>query len=131
MHERHTRREGFTLIEIMAVVLIIGLLTGVVGFQIFAQVDKGRVTAARTQMNMLEGGAECSPAHDDGRTASSSTGGLTSFSSTTSQSRCITSGRRTKREANATRPARIPALQTLIATIVRIESIASSREGAA
>ncbi|MBW2269176.1 MAG: type II secretion system major pseudopilin GspG [Deltaproteobacteria bacterium] len=57
MHNRHTRH-GFTLIEIMAVVLIIGLLTGVVGFQIFAQVDKGRVVAARTQMNMLEGGLE-------------------------------------------------------------------------
>ena len=45
---------GFTLIEIMAVVLIIGLLTGVVGYQIFQQVDKGRVTTARTQINTLE-----------------------------------------------------------------------------
>lgn len=58
MQEQDPRRAGFTLIEIMAVVLIIGLLTGVVGFQIFAQVDRGKVTAARTQMNMLEGGLE-------------------------------------------------------------------------
>ena len=48
-------QSGFTLIEIMAVVIIIGLLTGVVGFQIFQQVDKGRVTTARTQISTLEG----------------------------------------------------------------------------
>ena len=60
------RDAGFTLIEIMAVVLIIGLLTGVVGFQIFAQVDKGRVTAARTQISLLEGGLE-SYRMDNGR----------------------------------------------------------------
>ena len=64
--ERNHTRQGFTLIEIMAVVLIIGLLTGVVGFQIFAQVDKGRVTAARSQINMLEGGLE-SYRMDNGR----------------------------------------------------------------
>lgn len=51
----HRTRGGFTLIEIMAVVIIIGLLTGVVGYQIFQQVDKGKVTAARTQINSLEG----------------------------------------------------------------------------
>ena len=65
MQQEHTR-QGFTLIEIMAVVLIIGLLTGVVGYQIFAQVDKGRVTAARTQLTMLEGGLE-SYRMDNGR----------------------------------------------------------------
>ena len=57
MQQEHIRG-GFTLIEIMAVVLIIGLLTGVVGFQIFAQVDKGRVVAARTQLSSFEGGLE-------------------------------------------------------------------------
>ena len=65
MQHQHTR-QGFTLIEIMAVVLIIGLLTGVVGFQIFAQVDKGRVVAARSQLTMLEGGLE-SYRMDNGR----------------------------------------------------------------
>lgn len=49
------KQTGFTLIEIMAVVVIIGMLTGVVGFQIFQQVDKGRVTTARTQISTLEG----------------------------------------------------------------------------
>jgi general secretion pathway protein G len=54
---QHTRRarSGFTLIEIMAVVLIIGLLTGIVGIQIFQQVDKGRVAAAQTQISNLVG----------------------------------------------------------------------------
>ena len=45
---------GFTLIEIMAVVLIIGLLTSIVGFAVFQQVDKGRVTAAHVQVANLE-----------------------------------------------------------------------------
>ena len=50
-----SRRAAFTLIEIMAVVIIIGLLTTIVGAAIFQQVDKGRVTTARAQINSLEG----------------------------------------------------------------------------
>jgi general secretion pathway protein G len=49
------RNAGFTLIEIMAVVIIIGLLTTIVGAAIFQQVDKGRVTTALAQINSLEG----------------------------------------------------------------------------
>jgi len=49
------RERGFTLIEIMAVVLIISLLTGLVGFAVFQQVDKGRVTAAQAQLKSLSG----------------------------------------------------------------------------
>ena len=53
---RDQRHSGaFTLIEIMAVVIIIGLLTTIVGAAIFQQVDKGRVTTARAQMSNLEG----------------------------------------------------------------------------
>jgi len=48
------RSAGFTLIEIMAVVLIIGLLSTIVGVSIFAQVDKGRVTSASVQIANLE-----------------------------------------------------------------------------
>jgi general secretion pathway protein G len=48
-------RRGFTLIEIMAVVLIIGLLSSIVGLAIFQQVDRGRVTATRAQLASLEG----------------------------------------------------------------------------
>jgi len=50
-----TRQDAFTLIEIMAVVIIIGLLTTIVGAAIFQQVDKGRVTTAKAQINSLEG----------------------------------------------------------------------------
>ena len=49
-----TQRDGFTLIEIMAVVLIIGLLSGIVGVAIFRQVDRGRATAAKAQISNLE-----------------------------------------------------------------------------
>jgi general secretion pathway protein G len=52
------RRSGFTLIEIMAVVLIIGLLTTLVGIAIIPQIDKGRVTTARTQIKNLEAALE-------------------------------------------------------------------------
>ncbi len=51
----HRRNAGFTLIEIMAVVLIIGLLSGIVGFAVFQQVDKGRVVTAKAQIANLEG----------------------------------------------------------------------------
>jgi len=51
---RASENAGFTLIEIMAVVLIIGLLSTIVGVSIFAQVDKGRVTAASVQIANLE-----------------------------------------------------------------------------
>lgn len=53
--ERENRRiEAFTLIEIMAVVIIIGLLTGIVGTAIFQRVDQGKITAASAQISNLE-----------------------------------------------------------------------------
>jgi general secretion pathway protein G len=48
------RQRGFTLIEIMAVVLIIGLLTAIVGTAIFGQIDSARVTTAKTQIKQIE-----------------------------------------------------------------------------
>jgi general secretion pathway protein G len=48
------RRGAFTLIEIMAVVLIMGLLMGIVGTVVFSQVDKARVTTANSQIRQLE-----------------------------------------------------------------------------
>ena len=51
-------RAGFTLIEIMAVVLIIGLLSTLVGVAIFPQIDKSRVNAARAQIKMLDAALE-------------------------------------------------------------------------
>jgi general secretion pathway protein G len=45
------RDRGFTLIEIMAVVLIIGLLTGLVGVAVFGQFDTAKVRTARAQID--------------------------------------------------------------------------------
>lgn len=55
---RRSSAAGFTLIEIMAVVLIIGLLGGIVGAVVFSQVDKARVNTARTQIKQLESALE-------------------------------------------------------------------------
>ncbi len=51
---RVRRRRGFTLIEIMAVVLIIGLLGTIVGTVIFSQIDRARVTTGKAQMKQIE-----------------------------------------------------------------------------
>ena len=67
------RSEGFTLIEIMAVVLIIGMLSGIVGFAVFQQVDKARVVTARAQISRLESSLELY-SMDNGRFPSSEQG---------------------------------------------------------
>lgn len=48
------QRRGFTLIEIMAVVIIMGLLMGIVGTAIFSQLDTARVNTTRAQVKQLE-----------------------------------------------------------------------------
>jgi general secretion pathway protein G len=58
MQTRQEEQRGFTLIEIMAVVLIIGLLTTLVGIAIVPQIDKSRVSTARVQMKMLDAAIE-------------------------------------------------------------------------
>ena len=55
---RPRRQQGFTLIEIMAVVLIIGMLSALVGLAIVPQIDKANVNAARTQLRMLDSALE-------------------------------------------------------------------------
>ena len=51
-------RRGFTLIEIMAVVLIMGLLMGLVGVSVFSQVEGARSTTARVKISQLESALE-------------------------------------------------------------------------
>lgn len=48
------RARGFTLIEIMVVVVIIGILIGLVAPNILGRVDKARVTAAKTDIATLD-----------------------------------------------------------------------------
>lgn len=45
---------GFTLLELLVVMVIIGLLTGYVGPKYFAQIGKSEVKAARSQLDALE-----------------------------------------------------------------------------
>lgn len=51
---RATRKAaGFTLLELLVVVLIIGLLTSIVGPRFLAQIGRSEVTTARAQMDAL------------------------------------------------------------------------------
>ncbi|MBL8630616.1 MAG: type II secretion system major pseudopilin GspG [Rhodospirillaceae bacterium] len=49
---------GFTLLEMLVVLVIIGLLAGLVGPQLLGRVDVSKVTAAETQVKMLKAAIE-------------------------------------------------------------------------
>ncbi|HTE41186.1 MAG TPA: type II secretion system major pseudopilin GspG [Steroidobacteraceae bacterium] len=49
---------GFTLLEIMVVVVIIGILGALIAPQIFGQVEKARVTKAKQDIKSLESALE-------------------------------------------------------------------------
>ena len=48
------RQEGFTLLELLVVMVIIGLLAGYVAPRFFAQVGKSEVKVAKAQVDALE-----------------------------------------------------------------------------
>jgi general secretion pathway protein G len=51
---RWTRDVGFTLLELLVVVVIIGLLAGLVAPRYFGQVGKSEVNVAKAQLDALE-----------------------------------------------------------------------------
>ncbi len=49
------KQSGFSLIELLVVLVIMGMLAGLVGPRIFGNVDKAKVKTADTQVKMLKG----------------------------------------------------------------------------
>ncbi|GGD57597.1 type II secretion system major pseudopilin GspG [Lacimicrobium alkaliphilum] len=47
-------QRGFTMIELLVVLVILGLLAGLVGPQFFGKVDSSKVRTAETQVKMLK-----------------------------------------------------------------------------
>lgn len=48
------KTQGFTLLEMLVVMVIIGLLAGLVGPRLFGKVDTSKVQTAQVQIKMLE-----------------------------------------------------------------------------
>jgi len=51
---RHLRQTGFTLLELLVVLVILGLLAGYVAPKYFSQIGKSEVKTARAQIDALE-----------------------------------------------------------------------------
>ncbi|MBX3654342.1 MAG: type II secretion system major pseudopilin GspG [Ramlibacter sp.] len=55
---RRSRLSGFTLLEMLVVLVIIGLLVGLVGPRLFSKVDSAKVQTATAQVKLLRGAVE-------------------------------------------------------------------------
>lgn len=55
---RKVLARGFTLLEMIVVLVIIGLIMGLVGPRLFGQADKAKVQTAETQVHMIKGALE-------------------------------------------------------------------------
>ena len=60
MRDRSGKRVvmGFTLLEMLVVLVIIGMLVGLVGPRLFSKVDSSKVQTAETQIKLLRGAIE-------------------------------------------------------------------------
>lgn len=47
--------KGFTIIEVMAVIVIIGILAGIVAVNVVGRIDKARVTSTKANLKTLHG----------------------------------------------------------------------------
>jgi general secretion pathway protein G len=56
--KQRNRSYGFTLIEMLVVLVIIGLLAGLVGPRLFSKVDTAKVQTAQAQVKQLKGALE-------------------------------------------------------------------------
>jgi general secretion pathway protein G len=54
LHPRHPKPRGFTLLELLVVILIIGLLTAIVAPRFLGQISKSETVAARAQLDALD-----------------------------------------------------------------------------
>jgi general secretion pathway protein G len=57
-HVRCNNQRGFTLLEMLVVMVIIGLLAGLVGPRIFGKVDNSKAQTAQVQIKMIESGLQ-------------------------------------------------------------------------
>ncbi|MCC7323137.1 MAG: type II secretion system major pseudopilin GspG [Gemmatimonadaceae bacterium] len=53
MHATRRPSRGFTLLELLVVIIVLGLLAGLVAPQIFGRVGEAKITTARTQMSLV------------------------------------------------------------------------------
>lgn len=58
MKKSPNAQQGFTLIEMLVVLVIIGMLAGLVGPRLFGRVDSSKVKTAEVQIKMFKGSLE-------------------------------------------------------------------------
>lgn len=54
MHNTKTHQRGFTMIELLVVLVILGLLAGLVGPKMFGKVDSAKTKTVETQLKLLK-----------------------------------------------------------------------------